>query len=69
LALDRKIEQAIVAAVGEARQSPDLARKLIAWFGAVASGNEEVHDAQSAQSHLDVIYEEVMVTESSQESD
>lgn len=58
MAVDPKIQEAIEAAVEEAGQNKGLARKLIRWFEAIASGNEEINDRQSAHRHLELLYEE-----------
>ena len=59
MSVDPKIQEAIEAAVAEAGQPTGLARKLIRWFEAVASGNEDIHDRQAAYRHLELLYEEV----------
>ena len=56
MAIDEKISEAIEQAVQEAEQSQSLARHLEAWFAAVTSGNEDVHDQDAAERHLDVLY-------------
>ena len=57
MALDPRIKQAIVEAVEESGQSEALASRLSAWFEAVASGNEDINDKESAVRHLDVLYD------------
>lgn len=59
MSLDPKIREAIEAAVSEAGQSEGLARKIARWFEAIASGNEDINDQQSAHRHLELLYEEV----------
>lgn len=61
MSLDPKIAEAIREAVAEAGQSKALARQLIAWMGAVASGNEDPSDAASAGRHLELLYNETDV--------
>ena len=67
--MDPKIEEAIEEAVREEGQSKALARKLAAWFDAVASGNEDLNDRQSANRHLELVYEETQVSGESDDSD
>ena len=59
MTVDPKIAGAIEQVVHRAGQSPALARRLIAWFDAVASGNEDINDRQSASRHLELLYGEV----------
>ena len=54
--MDPKIEEAIKEAVEENGQSEALARRLVAWFDAIASGNEDINDRQSANRHLELLY-------------
>lgn len=56
--MDPKIKEAIKTAVSEAGQPEGLARKLARWFEAIASGNEDINDTQSANRHLELLYEE-----------
>lgn len=58
MTVDPRIKEAIDAAVEEAGQSQPLSRKLIRWFEAIASGNEDINDRQSAGRHLELLYEE-----------
>ena len=58
MAIDPKIKEAIEEAVTESGQSKKLARRLVAWFNAIASGNEDINDTQSANRHLERLYEE-----------
>ena len=59
--MDDKIRAAIQEAVSEARQSPELAKKLVAWFAAVATGNTDLHDRDSAERHVELLYGAVEV--------
>ncbi len=59
MAIDPKIKEAIEGAVAEAGQPPGLARKLMSWFEAIATGNEDIANRQSAYRHLELLYEEV----------
>jgi len=59
MAVDPKIKEAIKTAVAESGQSDGLARKLDSWFEAIATGNEDIADRQSANRHLELLYEEV----------
>lgn len=57
MATDARISQAINAAVEEAGQSKELARRLLAWFEAVTSGIEDINDQAAAERHLEVLFE------------
>ena len=59
MAVDPKIAEAIQNVVEDVGQSQALARRLVAWFNAVASGNEKINDRQSADRHLELLYGEV----------
>ena len=59
MAVDPKVKEAIEVAVRNARQPPSLAKKLSRWFEAIATGNEDINNTQSADRHLDLLYEEV----------
>lgn len=61
MALDARITQAIEEAVAEAGQSESLARRLIAWFEAITSGNEDINDTSQAARHLDVLFKGTQV--------
>ena len=56
---DPKIQEAIKVAVEEAGWNQALSRKLIQWFKAIASGNENINDKQSAHRHLELLYREI----------
>lgn len=56
--MDKKIQDAIREAVTEAGQDPGLARKLESWFEAIASGSEDINDKQSANRHLELLYDD-----------
>ena len=56
--MDKKIQDAIREAVTEAGQDLGLARKLESWFEAIASGSEDINDKQSANRHLELLYED-----------
>ena len=59
--IDSKIKEAIEAAVRGEAQSEALSRQLVAWFEALAVGNEEANDDQSEQRRLDSLYRETSV--------
>jgi hypothetical protein len=61
MSLDAKIAESIREAVAEAGQSKTLARQLIAWMTAVASGNEDPSDGASASRHLELLYNETVI--------
>lgn len=58
MSIDPKIRLAIETAVRDAGQPDGLAHKIARWFEAVASGNENITDRQSANRHLELLYEE-----------
>lgn len=55
--MDPKIVEAIEEAVEENGQTKVLARRLVAWFDAIASGNQDINAKQSADRHLELLYE------------
>ena len=61
MTLDARITQAIKEAVEEAGQPDTLARRLIAWFEAIASGNEDINDASATGRHLEVLFQGTVV--------
>ena len=69
MAVDPRIAKAIEHVVHGAGQSPALARRLIAWFNAVASDNEDLNDRQSANRHLELLYGEVHLPDEPVDSD
>ena len=60
--VDPKIVDAIREAAQEKKQSLALAERLVAWFDAVASGNEDINDRQSATRRLELLYGETRIT-------
>jgi len=63
MSVDPKIKEAIEPAVEEAGQTPSLARCLGRWFEAIATGNENINDRQSADRHLELLYDETQTHE------
>lgn len=61
MTIDARITQAIEEAVEDAGQPEALARRLIAWFEAIASGNEDINDTSATGRHLDVLYQGTVV--------
>lgn len=61
MTIDARITQAITEAVEEAGQPESLARRLIAWFEAVTSGNEDINDHATTARHLEVLFEGTVV--------
>lgn len=61
MTIDPKIKEAIKTAVTESGQPEGLARKLDSWFEAIATGNEDINDKQSAHRHLELLYEKVQL--------
>ena len=60
--VDTKIEEAIETAVRDESQSEALSRLLVAWFEALASGNEDIAEDQSAWRRLELLYGETSVS-------
>ena len=67
MTIDARITQAINEAVKEAGQPDTLARRLIAWFEAVTSGNEDINDQATAARHLEVLFEGTVVENADEE--
>ncbi|MEM9578442.1 MAG: CxC ATPase DNA modification system associated small protein [Pseudomonadota bacterium] len=61
MTIDARITQAINEAVAEAGQPDTLSRRLIAWFEAVTSGNEDINDKATTARHLEVLFEGTVV--------
>lgn len=58
---DTKIQEAIKASVVMAHQNRTLATKLVRWFDAIASGNEDIGDTDLATRHLELLYRETRI--------
>ena len=56
MTIHTKIREAIEAAVTEVGQDQTLATKLVRWFEAIASGNEDIGDTDLTDRHLDLLY-------------
>lgn len=69
MTLDPRITQAINEAVKEAGQPDTLARRLIAWFEAVTSGNEDINDDATAARHLEVLFDGTVVEDAADGED
>lgn len=69
MAIDARITQAIKEAVEEAGQPETLARRLIAWFEAVTSGNEDINDKTTTARHLEVLFEGTVVQDADEEDE
>ncbi len=61
MTVDARIIQAITEAVEEDGQPAMLARRLIAWFEAVTSGNEDINDQSATYRRLEVLFEGTVV--------
>lgn len=55
---DPKIQEAIESAVRKAGQRATLSTKIVAWFDAMASGNERPGNTDEADRHLELLYAE-----------
>lgn len=69
MAIDTRIMQAIKEAVEEAGQPETLAHRLIAWFEAVTSGNEDINDKATTARHLEVLFEGTVVQDADEEEE
>ena len=69
MTIDARITQAIQEAVEEAGQPKKLASRVIAWFEAVTSGNEDIGDDEAAARHLEVLFEGTVVSNEEEEED
>ena len=65
--VDKRIAKAIEEAVAEAGQPEPVAKRLIAWFDALASGNEDIHDDDAGR-RLESLFESAHVEEIGEES-
>ena len=54
--MDPRIADAIRSAAVDHKQTSDLARNLVRWFDAIASGSEDPYDEQSAYRHLEIAF-------------
>ena len=61
MAIDIRITQAINEAVREAGQPETLARRLVAWFEAVTTGNEDINDQATTARRLEILFEGTIV--------
>lgn len=61
MTLDPRIAQAINEAVEEAGQNETLSHRLIAWFEAITSGNEDINDDATTARHLKVLFDGTIV--------
>ena len=62
MAIDKTIKEAIENATKKAGQPGALSKKVLAWLQLVASGSEDLHDRETAQRHLEVLFDAVQVT-------
>ncbi len=69
MTLDTRIIQAIEEAVKEAGQPETLARRLLAWFEAVTSGNEDINDQAATVRHLEVLFDGAVVQDDNDEDE
>lgn len=61
MSTDAKIQKAIREAVADFGQNEGLADKLIAWFEAVANGNENLANKDSVSRRLDLLYKNCLI--------
>lgn len=69
MALDPRITHAITEAVEEAGQPETLAHRLIAWFEAITTGNEDIHDSETSARHLDLLFSSTLIGETDEEDE
>ena len=67
MALDPRITHAITEVVEEAGQPETLAHRLIAWFEAITTGNEDIHDSETSARHLDLLFSSTTVSGETEE--
>lgn len=63
MTLDPRIKEAITEAALELGQDKELAAKLLAWFEAIADGNESLDDRDSTYRRLGLLYDSTAVNE------
>jgi len=61
MAIDQEIIKAIRQAVSANGQPASVGDKLIAWFEAVVSENEDSHDMSKAGARLDLIFNDLKI--------
>ena len=69
MTIDLRITDAIKDAVEEAGQPDMLARRLIAWFEGVTSGNEDIDDQTTTARRLEVLFEGTVVEDADGEDE
>ena len=52
MTIDPRVITAVEQAVEEARESPALAQKIVAWLDSLAAGNTRLSDRDSTDRHL-----------------
>lgn len=62
MTLDPRIKDAITEAARELGQKKELTDKLIAWFEALADGNESLDDRDSVYRRLELLYDSTIVS-------
>lgn len=55
--IDVKIKEAIIQAVNEEEQQPELANKIIAWMESVSAGDEEIHTGDNVIQRCELCFE------------
>ena len=63
MTLDPRIKEAISGAARELNQDQALAAKLVAWFEALADGNESLDDRDATYRRLRLLYDSTSVGE------
>lgn len=56
MGLDRKVGDSIRQAVRDAKQSDEVANKIIAWLEALTGGNENLADRDATIKRLELLY-------------
>jgi hypothetical protein len=61
MTLDPRIKDAITEAARDLNQKKELTDKLIAWFEALADGNDSLDDRDSVYRRLGLLYDSTIV--------
>ncbi len=59
--IDQEITNAVFESTQKFGQNKSLAKKLLAWFTALAVGNETLEDRESVKRHMDILLEDIEI--------
>jgi agmatine/peptidylarginine deiminase len=65
MTLDDLVNDAVKQAVIDENQSESLASKIIAWLTAITSGNETLDDIDNINRRVNLLYEDVQLSDHS----